>query len=112
MRILIPIEENKGEESKLAWHFGRAPFFAIFDTERNELKIIENKSEFFGGMGKTAEVVLKYKPDVVFVKGIGPRAIDLLKSQGIKIVTGNYSSVKEVLTNREKLKELEKACKD
>lgn len=111
MRILIPIEENKGIESKVSWHFGRAPFFAIFDTSTQKLEIKENKSEYFGGMGKAAQLILEFKPDVVFARGMGPRAIELLRSAGIKIVTADFNTVKEVIENKEKLKELEKGCK-
>ena len=47
MRILIPVLENRGKESRVSPHFGRAPYFALYDSETEKLEIIENKSEHF-----------------------------------------------------------------
>jgi predicted Fe-Mo cluster-binding NifX family protein len=112
MRILIPVLENRGGESKVSPHFGRAPYFALYDSETDKLEIIENKSEHFGGMGRPAENMLRYKPNVVFALGMGPRAVDLLKSNNIKIETGDYDTVDDIIANKDKLKELEKACEE
>ena len=112
MRILIPVLENRGKESRVSSHFGRAPYFALYNSETEKLEIIENKSEHFGGFGRPAENMLKYKPDVVFALGMGPRAVELLRSNNIKIETGDYETVQEIIENKDKLRELEEACKE
>ena len=112
MKIVIPLENNQGENSTVSWHFGRAPYFAIFDTTSKKLEIVENRSEHFGGVGRPAEIIAKIQPDMVFAKGMGPKAIQLLTSRGIKIVTGNYSTVKEIIQNIDKLVELNASCKE
>ena len=112
MRILIPVIEDRGKESKVSPHFGRAPYFALYDSITDKLEIIENKSEHFGGMGRPAENMLKYKPNIVFALGMGPRAVDLLRSNNIRIETGNYDTVESIIENKDKLKELEEACKE
>ncbi len=111
MKILVPVLENKGIKSRIFSHFGRAPYFALFNFNTNELEIIENKGEHFGECKKPLEIILKYKPDLIFAKGIGNKAIDLFKSKGIKIVTGDYTTVKEIIQNKERLKELREGCK-
>ncbi|MEM3406075.1 MAG: NifB/NifX family molybdenum-iron cluster-binding protein [Nitrososphaerota archaeon] len=111
MRIIIPILENKGIDSKVSSHFGRAPFFALYNSEKNELEIIENKSEHFGGIGRPTDILLKYKPDVIFAIGIGPRAVELLKSNNIRIETGDFQTVREIIENKDRLKKLEEVCK-
>jgi len=112
MKILIPIVEKSGKDSKISSHFGRAPFFALYESENNSLKIIENKSHHFGGKERPVEIVLRCKPDIVFVMGIGPRAVDMLRSHGIKIKTGNYDTVKKIIENKDELKELEDVCEE
>ena len=112
MKILIPVLENRGKESRVSPHFGRAPYFALYDSETGKLEIIENKSEHFGGMRRPAENMLKYKPDVVFALGMGPRAVDLLRSNNVKIETGDYETVEKIIENKDKLRELEEACKE
>lgn len=112
MRIVIPVTENKGKDSRVSWHFGRAPYFAIYDSEENRLEIIENKGEHFGGRGRPAEIVARYHPNLVFAASLGPRALEFFKSQGIEVRTGNYTTVGEIIENREMLKKLEDTCKE
>jgi predicted Fe-Mo cluster-binding NifX family protein len=33
MRIVLPVGDNNGADSEVFNHFGSAPFFAIFDTD-------------------------------------------------------------------------------
>lgn len=112
MKIIIPVVENKGRKSRVSPHFGRAPYFALYDSETDRLEIIETRKEGFGGRSKLAENMLKYKPDVIFAVGMGPRAVDLLRSKGVRIETGSYETVDEIIKNKDKLKELEEACKE
>ena len=112
MRILIPVLENRGKQSRVSPHFGRASYFALYDSETDRLEIIETMKEGFGGKSRLAEDMLKYKPDVVFALGMGPRAVDLLRSNNIKIETGDYDTVDDIIKNKDKLKELEEACKE
>jgi len=113
MRILIPLEENKGKDSKLSWHFGRARYFAIYDTEKDELKIVESKlDEYRKVMERPVEVLLKLKPDVVFAKGIGPRALDFLTSKGIEVMTCEANTLRDVIERERELKKLSRSCKE
>ncbi len=38
MRIAIPAEDDKGLESKVSGHFGRAKYFVFVDVEENQIK--------------------------------------------------------------------------
>jgi predicted Fe-Mo cluster-binding NifX family protein len=58
-------------------------------------------------MGTPVDILLKYKPDIVFAIGIGPRAAELLKSYNIRIETGDFQTVREIIENKDKLKQLE-----
>ncbi|MGC9060561.1 MAG: NifB/NifX family molybdenum-iron cluster-binding protein [Thermoplasmata archaeon] len=112
MKIVIPVEENRGKESIVCEHFGRAPYFAVYDREKEKLEIVENRSEHFGGTGTPAENILRLKPDIVFVANLGTKAIELMRRHNVKIKTGNFRSVDEVIRNIDKLEDLESACKD
>lgn len=41
MKVCIPIEKNKGLDSIAYNHFGTAPFFLIYDSENEQMKIID-----------------------------------------------------------------------
>jgi len=113
MRILFPITEKKGKDSMIAWHFGRSPYFAIYDTKTDKLEFFENKlEEIRKQVERPVEALLKHNINAVFAKGIGVKALEFFRSHGIVVKTGECETIKEVIENEEKLKELEKACKE
>ena len=42
MKVCIPVEENKGLDSKPYGHFGSAPIFVVCDLESGEVKSLDN----------------------------------------------------------------------
>ncbi|MBD3313827.1 dinitrogenase iron-molybdenum cofactor biosynthesis protein [Candidatus Woesearchaeota archaeon] len=109
MRIAIPIMQDN-EEAEISPHFGRAPFFAIFDSETKEISFIKNTSEHFGGHGKPAEVIAEQKPDIVFALDMGSKAIAVFESYNIKVKTGECLTLKDVIDSKDMLDELESSC--
>jgi len=102
MKLLIAINENKGTDSKLSEHFGHCPYFAVYETETKKLEIIKNKIDHSNQNLTPVDQIMELSPDIVFTKGVGERAI--------KLKTGNYKIVKEVLDNINNLKEMEDGC--
>jgi predicted Fe-Mo cluster-binding NifX family protein len=106
-RIMMPVEDEKGLEAKIAHHFGRAPFFAIVELDENQktpkVKIEPNKSEHMGGApGHSHESFLALKPDVVVAYSMGPGALNTFLGAGVTVleataitVKGNIESFKE-----------------
>ncbi|WEU40168.1 MAG: NifB/NifX family molybdenum-iron cluster-binding protein [Candidatus Odinarchaeum yellowstonii] len=96
--IVIPVEEDKGDNSKLSQHFGRAPYLAIVEIKENNqytIQIKPNSSQHFGGYGLPSENILKYKPDAVITYGMGPRAIQILSSNNVEILSATSPTLKE-----------------
>ena len=111
MKILIAINENKNLDSKLSEHFGHCPYFAIYDTKIKELKIIKNEISHSNQELTPVDQVMKFEPDSIFSLGIGQKAIKLFNEKQIKVKTGNYKILKQVIENIDKLEELNKGCK-
>jgi len=110
MKLLIAIDENKGETSKLSKHFGHCPYFAIYETDSKKLEIVKNELEHTNPNLSPVDQIMKLKPDIVFSLGMGQRAIRLFKEKGVKLKTGNYNDVKKVIENISNLKELNEEC--
>jgi len=110
MKLLIAINENNGENSKLSEHFGHCPYFAIYETDMKNLEIVENKLDHSNQNLTPVDQIMKFKPDVVFSLGMGQRAIELFNEKEVKLKTGNYKIVKEVIRNIDNLKELKSGC--
>ncbi len=110
MKILIPIMNNNSFQSEISLHFGHAPFFAIYDSEEKNLEIFKNDIDHTNPNLTPVDQLLKYKIDTIYVKDIGQRAITLFKEKNIKLKTGNYETVQEIIDNLNNLEELKKSC--
>ncbi|MCM8783155.1 MAG: hypothetical protein NC818_00015 [Candidatus Omnitrophica bacterium] len=42
MRICIPTETDKGLKAQVYSHFGSAPYFTIYDTEKETIETVTN----------------------------------------------------------------------
>ena len=112
MRIAFASEENKGIESKVAYHFGRCPYFVFVEIENKEIKNVETKINPLLNNhepGVVPEFISKERADVIISGGAGPKAIEWFKQLGIKPVTGASGKVKDVLNSylANKLKDTE-----
>jgi predicted Fe-Mo cluster-binding NifX family protein len=110
MKLLIAIDEDKGENSKLSEHFGHCPYFAIYETNAKDLKIVENKLDHSNQNLTPVDQIMTFKPDIVFTLGIGQRAIKLFNEKAVKLKGGNYKIVREVIENIDNLEELKSGC--
>lgn len=110
MRILIALNENKGIDSELSGHFGHCPYFATYETETKNLEIVTNEIDHSKQDLTPVDQVMRFNPDAVFSLGMGQRAIKLFNEKNVKVKTGNYPNLKEVIENIDSLKDLENGC--
>lgn len=94
MKICIPVETNKGLESKPFGHFGSAPMFVICDLKTGEVKDIEN-----GDLGhehgkcQPIKALSGIAVDAVIAGGIGQGAISKLNQMGIKVYKAQAETI-------------------
>ncbi len=117
MRIVIPVLDEGGLDAHLSWHFGRAPYFAIFDLDENgrvrEQKTVPNKGEHFGGRGRAADLILQLKPNVLITYGMGPRALSIFQNARVAVLKANADTVRDVIKgySKDELEELTEGCR-
>lgn len=103
MKICVPVNENKGMESMVYNHFGSAPLFMVYDTEKKDVKALENKDlNHQHGMCQPLKAISGEEVDAVIVGGIGAGAISKLNAQGIRVYkaeTDTLSKNIELLIN-------------
>ena len=98
MKYAMPSKGNRGLNDELAYHFGRAPYFTIWDEETNEIEIVENRSDHFGGKGLPAEF-LKQHCDALICGGIGSRAVALCSQIGLRLFVGAEGMISKVISD-------------
>ncbi len=115
-RILIPTDDSEG--TILASHFGRAQYLLVVELDSNKQVIRRqthpNTGEHTGGQGYTHENVLRLKPDVVIVAGMGPRGLLSFQSQNIPVLRADSQQVDQVVRSylSDRLEELTEGCRE
>jgi len=99
MRIAIPINENKGLESTIAEHFGRALFYIFIDISNSKITSFTiEKNEFTEhSPGLIPKFLHSRGVNVVIARGMGWRAREWFNKLGISVITGAYGRVKDIL---------------
>ena len=80
--------------------FGRAKYFIIVDTETLEYEVAENRQNLNLPQGagiQAAQNVVQHRPDVVLTGNCGPKAFQVLKAGGIKVVVGVNGTIMEAI---------------
>ena len=114
-RVIIPVEDENGQEAQLAQHFGRAPYFAVVDFENGKVSNIKtepNTGEHLGGTGHPHENLLALKPSVIVAHAMGPGGLKSFQTAGVIVLKANANTVKEIIEafKQGKLTELTGGC--
>ena len=96
MKIVIPTDDKKGLNDKIAEHFGRCNTYTFLDENGKILEIIDNTSEHMVGLGLPPELMKKHGANILLCKELGPRALDLCKKLGIDVYVIKAETVKEI----------------
>jgi len=96
MRIAIPVDGNH-EETTVCVSFGRAPYYAVYDTDTGAYAFVENAAATSpGGAGvKAAQLVVDLKSDILVTPRCGENAVEVIQGAGIKIFKSETNSLKE-----------------
>ena len=117
-RIVIPVIENSGLESRLSEHFGRAPYFMVVEIDSKgeivNIEAVPNTSEHFGGFGRPPDKILQLRPTALITYGMGPRALSIFQQARVAVLRANASTVREVIEafKRNELEELTEGCRE
>lgn len=97
MKIAFPVMNDKKLEATIADHFGRAPLYTVVDMETNNVSILENIGEHFGGKHSAPVTLQNSKINVLICKALGRKAINLFDEIGIGVFITQSVLVKDAL---------------
>lgn len=103
MKICVSAMANN-LDAQLDPRFGRCPYFVIVDSETMQFEATPNMaSGAMGGAGIQAAQTIAGKGVKVLITGsIGPNAFQALSAAGIKIMTGAFGTVRDVVEKYKK----------
>lgn len=96
MKIVIPTDDKKGLDAKIAEHFGRCNTYTFINGKGEILEIIDNTSEHMGGQGLPPEIMKEHGADVLLCRGLGPRALNLCDEFGIEVYVKDTETVSQI----------------
>ena len=99
MRIAVPAMDDRGLESEVSGHFGRAKYFVFVEVEDGKIKdskVVEVPFEEHGA-GDLPRFVKEHGGDVVLAYGMGSKAVSFFNELGIEVVTGAYGRIRDVV---------------
>jgi len=116
MRICIPTETDLGKKAKVYSHFGSAPYFTIYDTEKDDCETVDNSSQHhIHGTCHPMSTLESKNINAVVCTGMGMRAIQKLNQARIRAYKGSGANVQEIIKEYQanKLEEItvENACR-
>lgn len=92
MRVAVSVDDGK-----VSMHFGRCQIYVLFDIENGEIvnrEEVKNPGHqpFF-----LPKFLAKRKVNLLLTGGIGPRAINLFKEFGIKVISNAEGSLEDTI---------------
>ena len=96
MKIVIPTNDKKGLEDRVAEHFGRCSTYTFLNEKGEVVEIIDNASEHGGGQGLPPELMKDHGANVLLCRELGPRALNLCKELGIEVYVCQAETVREI----------------
>jgi len=97
MKIAMPTMGNDGKDEMISQHFGRSRTFTIYESDKEEIYVIENQGKHRGGSMSPPELLAEEGIDVMLCSNLGRKAIDLFDELGIDVYCGAGNTVKEAL---------------
>jgi len=97
MILCFPTDGNKGLEDQIGQHFGRVPYFTLYDTDTKEVKVIDNMSEHTGGRGLPGDILSSLGINALICRGAGRKALQIFGANGISVYFGATGKVQNAL---------------
>ena len=98
MKVCLPVKSDNGLQSIVFNHFGSAPYYAIFDSETEEITAVGNahsKNRHEHGQCNPLKAFAAFEPEIVVVGAIGKGALEKLRAAGVKVFKAEGETVQE-----------------
>jgi ATP-binding protein involved in chromosome partitioning len=91
IKIAVATEGKGGLDAPVSAHFGRCPFYTVVEVVGDEIieaTAVENPHYDSHTPGAVPQFIVSLRTDAMLAGGMGPRAVQILESAGVCVVTG------------------------
>lgn len=99
MKIALTAK-GRALDSKLDQHFGRAPFFIIYDVDQNQYDVVDNTDNVNAVQGagiQAGKLLVDHGVEAVITGQVGPKAATILGTADITIYESQDETVQAAL---------------
>ena len=96
MKIAIPSTDDRGFDSQVCEHFGKAEYYTVVDMERMEAVPVPVPFREHGP-GDIPRFIKEQGAEVVIAYGMGGRAVQFFDEMGITVITGARGRIGDVV---------------
>ena len=96
--IGIPIESDQGLQSIVSSHFGKAPFYLLYDKSTKTTKVIKNTSNHYGGKEHPPVLLKNAGVHIMLVGNMGDNARKIFEKNKITVYYGARNTAQESIT--------------
>lgn len=99
-KVAIPSLDNKGLNSSVFEHFGRAPYFTLITIEGGKItniEVLENPQAVGHAHGALPKYLSEMNVTTIIALGMGIKAKERFQQLGIKVITGASGKISEVI---------------
>ena len=92
-KAILPIKAGENDigisSAHLGKHFGRVPYYALFDSDTGEFSLVKNTNHHFGGTDTPADVVANAGATFVITSHLGSKPYNMFRERGITVLDAN-----------------------
>jgi len=112
MKLAVPARDDRGLDAEIGEHFGRSPYFTVWDTETGKVEVVPNSNPIHGpgasggqgegheqhhGHGFAFQTLSSQGVDVLVCRGLGMRALQLFAANGVRVYCGVEGKVSDAI---------------
>ncbi|MCK5124709.1 MAG: NifB/NifX family molybdenum-iron cluster-binding protein [candidate division Zixibacteria bacterium] len=98
MRVCIPAKSKTGRDVEIHRHFGTAPYFAIYDSETDDLEFAPNQNPHKGQGGcNPPEKIGRSDFDSILCHSMGKNALAMFNERNITVFQANNNIISGVI---------------
>lgn len=98
MLVCVPTVDDAGLDAAIHEHFGSAPYFTLFNTDTEDVEVIENRNAHHShGTCHPMNQLARFRIDAVVCSGMGRRAVEALNSEGVRTLVSDAMNVREAI---------------